>query len=127
MAEQEPGTRLAEEVRLLLDAVAERAGPWLDRAVREAPNGCACPLCAVLGPLRGEAAGRSLDRIADLVAVLRAVLADRWEPGVAHMPGFRPEPRPSQSDGGAKDTAAAADTAPNARVQRIPVHRKDSS
>jgi len=72
---QEPGSRLVEELRLLIDAVAERAGPWLD-----------------------------------LVALVRAVLADRWEPGVPHMPGFTPTPRP--------------DGAP--RVQKIPVRRKGS-
>jgi hypothetical protein len=84
----EPGTRLLEELRLLIEAVTERAGPWLDRVA-------------------GEHAGL-VDRAADLVALLRAVLADRWEPGMPHMPGFRPEPRPAP------------------RVQKIPVRRKGS-
>jgi hypothetical protein len=47
-----------------------------------------------------------LDGAADLVALLRAVLADRWEPGVSHMPGFTPDEKPS------------------ARVQHIPVRRE---
>lgn len=96
-----PGTRLVEELRLLLDAVADRAGPWLDQAV-----------ASTQVDLDGYhlAAARTLDRVADLVALLRAVLADRWEPGVPHMPGFRPPPR--------RDPAA--------RVQRIPVRRKGS-
>lgn len=90
-----PGSRLVEELRLLLDAVADRAGPWLDRvAVEERGLGY------------DTATGRGLDRAADLVALLRAVLADRWEPGVPHMPGFRPPPRQAQ------------------RVQPIPVRRK---
>jgi hypothetical protein len=112
---REPGSRLLEELRLLIDAVAERAGPWLDRVAASsheehaAPAGGVCPLCALLALLRGEPnelATRGLDRAADLVALLRAVLADRWEPGVPHMPGFRPAPRES------------------VRVQRIPVRRK---
>ena len=108
-----PGSRLVEELRLLLDAVADRAGPWLDRVAASshdehadpAEASGACPVCAVRSLIRGEPA-RSLDRAADLVALLRAVLADRWEPGVPHMPGFRPPPREP------------------ARVQRIPVRRK---
>ncbi|MFL6141205.1 MAG: hypothetical protein ACJ72N_04935 [Labedaea sp.] len=128
-----PGSRLIEELRLLLDAVAERAGPWLDR-IAESGHGEHgehgafgahghghrpgeplpddwCPLCAVLALISGEPSevvARSLGRAADLVALLRAVLADRWEPGVPHMPGFRPEPRSGPSPG----------------VQRIPVRRK---
>lgn len=116
----EPGTRLVEELRLLLDAVAERAGPWLDRvsapADPAAGSSCRCPACAVVALLRGEPnelAARSLDRAADLVALLRAVLADRWQPGAPHMPGFTPPPR-----------ASAAPTAGRPRVQRIPVRRK---
>jgi hypothetical protein len=113
----EPGTRLVEEVRLLLDAVAERAGPWLDRVSASAPPGstCRCPACAVVALVRGEPnelAARSLDRAADLVALLRAVLADRWQPGSPHMPGFTPPPRPAARPG------------ERPRVQRIPVRRK---
>jgi hypothetical protein len=88
---------LVEELRLLLDALAERAGPWLDRAAAPA----SCPRC-------GEVAGRGLDGAADLVAVLRAVLADRWEPGAPHPPGFRPEPAGSSA------------------AQHIPVRREPS-
>jgi hypothetical protein len=116
---------LVEELRLLLDAVADRAGPWLDRVAgppgeHTEPAGgqgrcpvCpvrpVCLVCLVLALLRGEPsepATRGLERAADLVALVRAVLADRWEPGVPHMPGFRPPPREP------------------ARVQRIPVRRK---
>ncbi|TDV40402.1 hypothetical protein [Actinophytocola oryzae] len=107
----EPGSRLAEELRLLVEAVAERGGPWLDRvASAEVSGSCAwCPLCAAVALVKGEPntlAGRGLDAAADVVALLRAVLADRWEPGVSHMPGFTPEERPSP------------------KVQHIPVRRE---
>jgi hypothetical protein len=107
---------LAEELRLLVEAVADvaadRVWPWLDRVAADAPadGSCAwCPLCAAVALVRGEPnalAGRGLDAAADLVALLRAVLADRWEPGVSHMPGFTPEEKPA------------------AHVQHIPVRRE---
>ncbi|ONI79216.1 hypothetical protein ALI144C_25625 [Actinosynnema sp. ALI-1.44] len=97
----EPGTRLLEEIVLLLDAVAERLGPYLDQVAAE-HDGPAdkCPLCAIGALVRGEPndlAATTLDRAADIVALLRAVLADRWEPGVPHMPGFRPPGRPGRA------------------------------
>nr|WP_245614040.1 hypothetical protein [Actinokineospora inagensis] len=111
MVAQDPGSRLADEVSLLLAAVADRVGPWLDQvAAAEYPDErCqSCPVCAVAAVLRGEPnelAAKTVERLADLVALLRAVLADRWQPGEPHMPGFRPEPPPS------------------GRVQHIPVRR----
>lgn len=108
----DPGSRLAEELRLLAEAVAERTGPWLDRVAEDesAHRPCAwCPLCAAVALVRGEPnalAGRGLDGAADLVALLRAVLADRWEPGASHMPGFTPEEKPAT------------------KVQHIPVRRE---
>jgi hypothetical protein len=127
---QGPGSRLVEELRLLLDAVADRAGPWLDRVAASSHEEHAelldqrddpgwCPLCAVLALIRGEPselASRSLERAADLVALLRAVLADRWEPGVPHMPGFKPAPRRHRPAGHPAQAPV--------RVQRIPVRRK---
>jgi hypothetical protein len=93
----DPGSRLVEELRLLADAVADRAGPVLDRVADDHGDGgssCTwCPLCAAVAVMRGEPnelAARGLDAAADLVALLRAVLADRWEPGAPHMPGFTP-------------------------------------
>jgi hypothetical protein len=119
MTPVEPGSRLVAELRLLLDAVADRAGPWLDRVSADVPEGstCRCPACAVLALVRGEpneVAARNLDRAADLVALLRAVLADRWQPGAPHMPGFTP-PRPDRH---------GTDSDERPRVQRIPVRRK---
>jgi hypothetical protein len=116
---REPGSRLLEEIVLLLDAVAERMGPLLDRVAAEhdgPPDNC--PLCAVAALVRGEPnelAAASLDRAADIVALLRAVLADRWEPGVPHMPGFRPAGRPGRASEPVRDN--------NRRVQHIQVRR----
>lgn len=111
----EPGSRLVEELRLLADAVADRAGPWLDRVAEDGTGSTCtwCPLCAAVAVVRGdpsELATRGLDAAADLVALLRAVLADRWEPGVSHMPGFTPSGPSSGSD--------------SVRVQHIPVRRE---
>lgn len=110
------GSRLADELRMLFDAVADRAGPWLDRAAAgDATDTCSwCPLCAAAAVLRGEPselATRGLEQAADLVAVVRAVLADRWEPGTPHPPGFTPHQH------------AGPD---RATVQRIPVRRKET-
>ncbi|MGB3445014.1 MAG: hypothetical protein WBA97_40280 [Actinophytocola sp.] len=111
----DPGSRLVEELRLLADAVADRAGPWLDRVAADGSGGatCAwCPLCAAVSVVRGdpnELAARGLDAAADLVALLRAVLADRWEPGVSHMPGFTPSSHSSST---------------SVKVQHIPVRRE---
>ncbi|GAB3477261.1 hypothetical protein GCM10027521_09470 [Amycolatopsis cihanbeyliensis] len=139
MTEETAAARLAEEIRLLVELVVERAAPWLDGLVaaghggtdggehrqREAeeepagPTTCGwCPLCAVVAVARGERpefAARLLDQATQLVALLRAVLADRWEPeqGV-HMPGFRP-------DAGAEPAGQDA----GQRVQRIAVHRRE--
>lgn len=112
------GSRLTDELRMLFDAVADRAGPWLDRAVadHDDPSGsCAwCPLCAAAAVLRGEPselATRGMEQAADLVALVRAVLADRWEPGTPHMPGFTPRPHQDST---------------HPKAQRIPVRRKET-
>jgi len=126
---------LAEEIRLLVEMVVERAAPWLDGVVAaghghsddgggerqgtaEPGHGTTCdwcPLCAVVAVVRGEKpefVARVLEQAAQVIALLRAVLADRWEPqeGV-HMPGFSPQPRPQPDSG---------------RVQRIPVQWRES-
>ncbi|MEV6875084.1 hypothetical protein [Amycolatopsis sp. NPDC051128] len=135
MSEDEHGPRLAEEIRLLAEMVVEKAAPWLDGLVA-AGHGTAtpaegradgsvcgwCPLCAIVAVVRGERpelAARLVEQLAQLVALLRAVLADRWEPdeGV-HMPGFRPAPRPT-ADPMADPMAATP------RVQHITVRRRD--
>ena len=125
------GLKLAEEIRLLVEMVVEKAAPWLegvvaaghgtpDEAKPEASACGWCPLCAIVAVVRGERpefAARLLEQLAQLVALLRAVLADRWEPdeGV-HMPGFRPAPR---------SAADTSDDAASPRVQHITVRRRD--
>ncbi|MEU4254517.1 hypothetical protein AB0F15_44720 [Amycolatopsis sp. NPDC026612] len=130
MSEEEHGPRLAEEIRLLAELVADKAAPWLE-GVLAAGHGFAgdpgeakgdgstcgwCPLCAIVAVVRGERpelVARLVEQLAQLVALLRAVLADRWEPAEGvHMPGFRPAPRP-------------ADPRPSPRVQHIAVRRRD--
>ncbi|HET6706487.1 hypothetical protein [Amycolatopsis sp.] len=142
MSEEEHGPRLAEEIRLLAELVADKAAPWLEGVLAAGhgsffsgvpggggpggyspdeakPDGSACgwcPLCAIVAVVRGERpelVARLVEQLAQLVALLRAVLADRWEPdeGV-HMPGFRPAPRP-------------ADPRTSPRVQHIAVRRRD--
>lgn len=122
------GPRLAEEIRLLVEMVVEKAAPWLegvvaaghgdpDQAKADASACGWCPLCAIVAVVQGERpefVARLLEQLAQLVALLRAVLADRWEPdeGV-HMPGFRPAPRPP------------ADASASVRVQHIAVRRRD--
>ncbi|GAA3012404.1 hypothetical protein [Actinokineospora diospyrosa] len=107
----DPGTRLANELALLLTATADHIAPWLDRIAATPPSATpcqSCPLCALVAVLRGEPnelAATGIDRLADLVALLRAVLADRWTPGDPHMPGFQPDPPPS------------------GRVQHIPIRK----
>jgi hypothetical protein len=104
-----PGARLAEELRLLLDALAERAQPMLDRLAtapdgEHAPATCGwCPLCAGLAVLRGERselAARAAEHASGLLAVLRTALAER-------------EPARSDPEQPARE-----------RVQHITVHRR---
>lgn len=80
------GARLAEELRLLLDALAERAQPMLNRLAtapgdEHAPATCGwCPLCAGIAMLRGdrpELAVKAAEHAAGLLDVLRTALAER--------------------------------------------------
>jgi hypothetical protein len=118
-------TSLAEEIRLLVEMVVERAAPWLEGIVasghgpadRAASTDCGwCPLCAVVAVARGERpefAARLVEQLGQLVALLRAVLADRWDPEHGfHMPGFQPDPKPEPA---------------SARVQHIPVQWRGES
>lgn len=81
---------------------------------------------------RPELSARALEQAAHLIALLRAVLADRWYPsdGV-HMPGFRPDSGVDKEAGehlpplstmnGARSTGTRPNGAP--RVQHIPVRK----
>ncbi|MFI5559623.1 hypothetical protein ACIA2T_10155 [Amycolatopsis japonica] len=118
---------LAEEIRLLVELVVEHAAPWLEGLI-SAGHGCTdhdtggwCPLCAIVGVFRGERpefVARLMEQAAQLVALLRAVLADRWEPEAGvHMPGFQP----ARKEPAAEDVPMGA-----SRVQHITVTRRDA-
>ncbi|NUT51227.1 MAG: hypothetical protein HOV94_28585 [Saccharothrix sp.] len=103
-------SKLAEELRLLLDAAAERAQPWLHR-LASAEGGhdekaCGwCPVCNAVALARGdrsELAAKAAEHVTGLIAVLRAALAEPAAPA-----GEEP-PRPEKP-----------------RVQHIPVVRRD--
>lgn len=129
MTAGQEGTRLAEEVRLLVDMVAERAAPWLDNLIASGHDGQhhelgaeqdhgddRCPLCMVVAIVTGEQppeiTARLVEQATQLIALLRAVLADRWYPQEGfHMPGFQPSSRMASDVGD-----------PGTRVQHIPVH-----
>lgn len=107
--EQTPsGARLAEELRLLLDALAERAQPLVNRWAAAAEDGehtpatCGwCPLCAGIAMVRGERpelAVKAAEHAAGLLAVLRTAL----------VPEPVPDPAPSDE-----------------RVQHITLRRRD--
>lgn len=134
MTEQDTShaTSLAEEIRLLVEMVVERAAPWLEGVIsaghgqetEQQPHETSdcgwCPLCALVAVAKGERpefVAKLMEQAAQLVALLRAVLADRWEPeGGVHMPGFQPaaKPRPAHDD-----------PVPSVRVQHIAVRRRD--
>jgi hypothetical protein len=101
--------RIAEELRLLIDAVAEKAEPWLARIAADGadhdPTTCDwCPVCAVAAVVRGERselAAKAAEHAAGLLAVLRMALQQQ-----------RPEPAPADEQ----------PTPP--RVQKIAVRRR---
>lgn len=125
-----PGARLAEEARLLLDALAERAQPWLNRLAADpgedgaphTPATCGwCPICAGLALLRGERpelAVRAAEHAAGLLAVLRAALAEPAgppRPDAAANPTGEPEGEPGSEPGSEPK---------GNRVQHIEVRRR---
>lgn len=128
--------RLGQELKLLVEEIVEHS-PWLDpvaathdaAAADSSPSGnrCGwCPLCAAVELARGERpemTARVLDQSTQLVALLRAVLADRWHPadGV-HMPGFArddEQPAPAAEDDRPREPHGAG----SPRVQRVAVRR----
>lgn len=124
-----PGGRLTDELRLLLDALAERAQPWLNRMAtgpdggQHIPATCNwCPLCAALAVLNGqrpELAVRAAEHAAGLIAVLRAALAHP-----DHPPGWTAAAQRPEDD----QTPPNGDSAPEPsarRVQYIEVRRKN--
>lgn len=145
---QEGVARLSEEIRLLVEMVVEHALPWLEELVAAGhgvppgeehdgtegtegsgePRAAACewcPLCAVIAVARGQRpdfAVRLFEQAAQVVALLRAVLADRWEPGEGlHMPGFRPSEADAEH---AQTRHSPTRPASSPRVQHITVRRR---
>lgn len=131
---------LGQEIKQLVDLVVEHSESKVDGMIRAAAmasgaghfgetgadgTSCGwCPICAMVNATKGERvelSGKVVDQMTHLVALLRAVLADRWSPGEGvHMPGFQqaaPEPVVAESEWPAADSRDTA--AP--RVQRIPV------
>jgi hypothetical protein len=103
-----PGARIAEELKLLLGVLAERAEPWLNR-LATAPDDAEhtqatcgwCPVCAGMAVLRGERpelAVRAAEHASGLLAVLRASLAERptAEPKPEAEPEHAEEPQPER-------------------------------
>jgi hypothetical protein len=114
-------SKLTEELRLLLDAAAERAQPWLHRVAAEGEHDTGtcgwCPLCNAVALARGdrsELAAKAAEHVAGLIAVLRAALV---------------EPAGSGTAGSEFAGSGSVDDEPvrpeNPRVQHIPVVRRD--
>ncbi|WP_158840409.1 hypothetical protein [Saccharothrix deserti] len=112
-------SKLVEELRLLLDAAAERAQPWLHRMAAEGEHDtrtCGwCPLCNAVALGRGdrsELAAKAAEHVAGLIAVLRAALAE-------------PAPPPASDDPGDLGDSGEEPARPEKpRVQHIPVVRR---
>ncbi|HEX3784734.1 MAG TPA: hypothetical protein VHX38_34160 [Pseudonocardiaceae bacterium] len=132
-----PGAKLAEELRLLLGVLAERAEPWLNR-LATAPEGTAdaaehtpatcgwCPLCAGIAVLRGERpelAVRAAEHASGLLAVLRASLAERPSDASA-TPAAKPESAADPAAGAAESGPEAEPAPEPGRVQRIAIRRR---
>ncbi|WP_317495110.1 hypothetical protein [Haloechinothrix sp. LS1_15] len=153
--EQDGVASLVEEVRLLVELVTEHASPWLESVLAAGHNGENatetgeghrtdggatagdggwCPLCAVIAIVRGERpelAARLAEQAARLVALLRAVLADRWQAG--YGPSGAPAHGGPAGDGQAGPAEAQAAAAAGKsrgpgqrRVQHIPVRRREA-
>lgn len=99
---------LGNEVKLLVDLVVQHSAPWLDGIMASGH-----------GP---EFSARALEQAAQLVALLRAVLADRWHPAEGvHLPGFQPEKPATPSRRREPERASGNGSRPGARVQHIAV------
>jgi hypothetical protein len=95
--------KLAEELRLLIDAAAERAQPWLQKLAAAGEGGehnpqtCGwCPVCNGVALLRGdrsELAAKAAEHVSGLLTVLRAALADPVARATEESPTRSDEPR----------------------------------
>lgn len=109
--------RIADELRLLLDAAAQRAEEYLnsrsDAAAdgrSDAPASCGwCPLCTVVALLRGQRPDlRFVEQLAAVITLLRQSFAESYE-------------RPSPPDHAEDNPDSDNDT--DIKVQRISVQR----
>lgn len=134
---------LGHEVKLLVDMVLERSAPWLERDAQRvdfADHGtdrpCVgwCPICTAVNVARGqgpEFTSRAFEQAAQAVALLRAVLADRWHPEQGlHVPGFATEPAAARQPEPAapkQPTSAPkqSPSSPSPRVQRFAVRKAE--
>ncbi|MFB9902467.1 hypothetical protein [Allokutzneria oryzae] len=117
---------LNQELRLLLDAVAQRAEPWLRKIAEQQPDTegqsaarhratCTwCPLCAAVSLARGERpelAAKAAEHLTGLLSVLRA-----------SMEPERSEPQEQQQNPAPAAEPERPEPAP--RVQKISVERQ---
>lgn len=137
---------LVRELRLLLETLMDRGGPWLDRVSgvgaggsRHEPASCQwCPLCAALALARGdrsELAVRASEQVASLVAMLREFVESGdvprhgpGEPGGSHEPRVQRIPvrgaqQPVAAPAGAEPRPA--EPPESGRVQHIAVRRRE--
>ncbi|GGM61471.1 hypothetical protein GCM10012275_35600 [Longimycelium tulufanense] len=127
---QDPRARLAEELRLLSEALAQRAEPYLERlrGTEHDRGDCGwCPLCTGLGLLRGERpelADRLAEYATGLVLTLRAVV-ENGLPDTAAGPARPAQPRPDGAGPAEPRSDEPAADAARPRVQRIRVRRTD--
>lgn len=123
---------LSEELRLLLNLLADYGEPWLDRVAgvpgkdsNTVPATCNwCPLCAIAALIRGdrsELAARTAERMAMLLGQLRIALTEvaarssgeSWDTSGGARPDEEPVARSRPRQG----------AAPTGRVQHIQVRR----
>ncbi|MBV8931380.1 MAG: hypothetical protein JOZ47_19110 [Kutzneria sp.] len=122
---QDSSRTVTEELRLLLEAVAERAEPWLQRlgtgkdGTEHVEGSCDwCPVCAVAAVLRGERselAAKAAEHAAGLLAVLRMAMRQ--------PPDAPPADTPAPSGERTARAGEESDSARPPRVRKIAVHR----
>ncbi|WP_086821204.1 hypothetical protein [Allokutzneria sp. NRRL B-24872] len=92
-----------QELRQLLDAVAQRAEPWLRKIAEGKPDAehsatCTwCPLCAAISLARGERpelAAKAAEHLSGLLTVLRASMEPQ-SPEPTPEPAAEPRPEPA--------------------------------
>lgn len=128
MNSSEPDPSVTDELRSLLDTLAARAEPLLNRMgshpAGQHPATCHwCPLCASVAVLRGqrpELAVRAAEHAAGLLAVLRAAIQDHPATDQHHH-----EHAAASGDAGGEPQHSAEPSPPRRdRVQKIELRRQ---